>query len=64
MSEEDLLKKAENLARDGKKVVVVCPVGLDSVEIVKKLRELGVEAYYLLGGFRGYLKHRKITESG
>lgn len=64
MSEEDLLKKAGNLARDGKKVIVVCPVGLDSVEIVKKLRELGVEAYYLLGGFRGYLKHRKITESG
>lgn len=62
MSEDDLIKEAENLARDGRKVVVVCPVGLDSVEIVKKLRDIGIQAYYLLGGFRGYLKHKKIIQ--
>ena len=59
MTESELIDKALDLARDGRKIVVVCPVGLDSVEVVYKLREMGVEAYYLAGGYKAYLKSQK-----
>ncbi len=64
MTEKELLDKAEELAKEGRKVVVVCPVGLDSVEIVKVLREKGVKAYYLSGGFKAYLKYKKNIQKG
>ena len=64
MSEEELLNKAEEFAEEGRKIVVVCPVGLDSVEVVKKLREKGVKAFYLSGGFKAYMKYRKNIQRG
>ncbi len=64
MSEKDLLERADEYAREGRKIVVVCPVGLDSVEVVKKLREKGVKAYYLSGGFKAYLKYMKNIQRG
>ena len=59
MKVDELLGKADEFRREGRKIVVVCPVGLDSVEVVYRLREMGVESYYLAGGYRAYRKvHR------
>ncbi len=61
MTPEELLSKAEELKALGKPVVVICPVGLESIDVVEELRRRGVEAYYLLGGYRAY---RLMERSG
>jgi len=64
MSPDELLSNAERFKGGGRPVVVVCPVGLESIDVVKKLREMGVEAYYLLGGYRGYRLTQKPQIGG
>jgi len=68
MKPEEVLERWREFRDSGRPIVLVCPVGLESIELVEKLRERGVEAYYLLGGYRAYKlmerrMHRGVEKS-
>ncbi len=64
MKPEEVLNRWREFKEEGRPVVLVCPVGLESIELVEKLREKGVEAYYLLGGYRAYKLMERRVGSG
>ncbi len=59
--QEELPAHAEEFAR-GKGVVVYCTRGRFSMDSVEKLRELGVDAYSLQGGYMGWIRSKMERE--
>ena len=55
--ENEVVDRSDEL-KNGKKVVVYCMKGISSVEIAFALREKGIEAYSLLGGYHSYLIYK------
>ena len=57
ISQEELSSHAEEWAQE-KGVVIYCTRGLLSMEAAEELRELGVMAYSLKGGYMGWLMNQ------
>ena len=61
ISQEELSSHAEEWAQE-KGVVIYCTRGLLSMEAAEELRELGVMAYSLKGGYMGWLMNQMEQE--